>query len=97
MGFVMRKTTKTAKKLPPNSEESYDISLAAAENSIPVDLIVNWDQTGVQMVPVNDCTMTSRGSNQVFVTGLGDKRDTFFSNKCPFSNWIRHLQLISYY
>ena len=75
IGFVMRKTTKTAKKLPPNS--------AAAENSIPADLIVNWDQTGVRMVPVNDWTMT-RGSKQIFVTGLGDKRDTFFSNKCPF-------------
>ena len=24
IGFVMRKTTKTAKKLPPISEESYD-------------------------------------------------------------------------
>ena len=55
IGFVMRKITKTAKKLPPNSEESYDISsaAAAAENSIPADLIVNWDQTGVRMVPVN--------------------------------------------
>ena len=24
-----------------------------AENSIPADLILNWDQTGVRMVPVN--------------------------------------------
>ena len=86
IGFVMRKTTKTAKKFPPNSEESYDrpISSAAAENSIPADLIVNWDQTGVRMVPVNDWTMTTRGSKQIFVTGQSDKRDTFFSNKCPF-------------
>ena len=73
----MRKTTKTAKKLPPNSEESYDISSAAAENSIPADLIVNWDQTGVRMVPVNYWSMTTRGSKQIFVTGLGDKRDVF--------------------
>ena len=29
------------------------------------------------MVPVNDWTMTTRCSNQVFVTGLLDKRDTF--------------------
>ena len=32
------------------------------------------------MVPVNDWTMTTRGSKHVSVTGLGDKRDTFFSN-----------------
>ena len=33
------------------------------------------------MVPINDWTMTTRGSKRVSVTGLGDKRDMFFSNK----------------
>ena len=47
------------------------------------------------MVPVNDWTMTTRGSKRVSVTGLGDKRDTFFSNKCPFFNVP--LQLVLYY
>ena len=32
--------------------------------------------------------MTTRGSKCVYVTGLGDKRDTFSSNKCPFLNWL---------
>ena len=40
------------------------------------------------MVPVNNWTMTTRGSNRVSVTGLGDKRDTFFRNNCPFLNWL---------
>ena len=40
------------------------------------------------MVPVNDWTMTTRGSKRVFVTGPGDKRDTFSTNKCPFLNWL---------
>ena len=39
-------------------------------------------------VPVNDWTMATRGSKHVSVTDLGDKRDTFFSNKCPFVNWF---------
>ena len=39
-------------------------------------------------MPVNDWTMTTRGSKCVSGTGLGDKRDTFFSNKCPFLNWV---------
>ena len=59
-----------------------------AENSIPADLIVNWDQRGMRMVPVNDWTITTRGSKRVSGTGLGDKRDTFFSNKYPFLNWL---------
>ena len=40
------------------------------------------------MVPVNDWTMTTRCSKRVAVTGLGDKKDTFFSNKCPFLHLI---------
>ena len=55
---------------------------------MPADLILNWDQRGVRMVPVNDWTMTTRDSKRVSVTGLDDKRDTFFSNKCPFLNWL---------
>ena len=91
MGFVMRKATKTAKKLPPNLEElkeSYDI-FDGTENMIAADLIVNSGQTltGVRMVPVmNDWTMTTRGSKQVTVIVLGDKRDTFLA--FPFLNWL---------
>ena len=40
------------------------------------------------MVPVNDWIMATRGSKHVSVTDIGDKRDTFFSNKCPFLNWL---------
>ena len=64
------------------------ISSTVAKNSIPADLILNKDQRGMRMVPVNDWTMTTRGSKRVSATGLRDKRDTFFSNKCPFLNWI---------
>ena len=59
-----------------------------AENSIPADLIVNWDQSGMRMVLVNEWNMTTRGSKRVSGTGLGDKKDMFFSNKCQFKNWL---------
>ena len=54
MGFVMTKDTKKANMLPANWEElkeSYDI-FDGGENSIPADLIVNWDQRGMRLVPV---------------------------------------------
>ena len=65
-----------------------------AENSIPADLILNWDQRGMRMVPVNDRTMKTRGSKRVSVTDLSDKRDTFLSNKCQFLKWL-NLDLYS--
>ena len=67
VGFVIRKATKTAKKLPPSSEEiteSYDIFDGGGEQH---------PSTDVQMVSVTDWTMTTRGSKQLSVTGLGDK------------------------
>ena len=42
----------------------------------------------MRMVPVNNWTMTIKGSKRVSVAVLGDKRDTFFSNKCPFLYWL---------
>ena len=84
MGFVMTKDAKAAKMLPPNSEEikeSYDILNGGGEQH-------SWDQRCMRMVPVNDWTVTTRGSKRVSGTGLGDKRDTFSSNKCPFLNWL---------
>ena len=64
------------------------MSSTVAGNCIPADLIVKSDQIGVRMVPVNDWTMTTRGSKQVSVPVLGDMRDTFFSNTFPFLNWL---------
>ena len=46
MGFVIRKATKTGKKLPPKELKESVLYSTAAKNSIPADLIVNWDQTG---------------------------------------------------
>ena len=83
---MMRKATKTVEKLSQHFEElkvQYlrKISSTVADNRIPADLIVNWDQRGVRMVPVNDWTMPARTSKQVSDTGLGDKREnTMFTS-----------------
>ena len=61
----------------PQIRRSYrkvTIYSTVAEDSIPADLILNWDHIGMRMVPVNDWTMTTRGSKRVSVTDLGDKR-----------------------
>ena len=67
-----------------------------AENSIPAVMIVNWDQTGVRMVPVNDWTMTTRGSRQVSVTGRRPERHFFSAIGIHFHFEIG-LQLMLYY
>ena len=36
---------------------------------IPGELILNWDQTGIKMVPTNGYTMEQEGEKQVEITG----------------------------
>jgi len=79
MNYVQRKGTKAARKLPTDYEETRDefyarIQEAVRKHNIPADMIVNWDQTGVPIVPVGGWTLEEAGSRQVAVVGLEDKR-----------------------
>ena len=41
----------------------------------PNELVINWDPTGINYVPVSNWTMATEGSKRIEVTGLGDKRE----------------------
>jgi hypothetical protein len=52
MGYVKRKSTKTARKLPEDFDEVKNtylkrISTVVRDHNIPPALIINWDQTGM--------------------------------------------------
>ena len=57
MGFVQRRTTTaTSKYTETNFEEMkanflQDVVSTVVMEDIPPDLIMNWDQTGIRMVP----------------------------------------------
>lgn len=79
MNFVKRKATKAARKIPPDFDALKTnflkrISDTVKDNNIPDDLILNWDQTGVKMIPTSEWTMATAGSKQVEMVGLDDKR-----------------------
>ena len=57
MGYVKRKGTTTAKNKPDNYENLWETFLEQIRSTvkfedIPLDLIFNWDQTGLNYVPV---------------------------------------------
>ena len=59
MGFVRRKVSNAGKVLPAEYAELKEQCLAniAAEmilNDIPADLVSNWDQTGLRIVPTGE-------------------------------------------
>ena len=43
------------------------------DNKVP-EMVINWDQTGCQLVSGGDWTLTAKGESQVTMTGLDDKR-----------------------
>jgi len=59
MGFVKRKCSTSGKISMARFEEYKEIFLAdvaaeALRNDIPESLIINWDQTGLSIVPSGD-------------------------------------------
>ena len=80
LGYVKHKGTKAARKLPDDfdhqkSEFLRIIKETVTKYSIPLQLIFNFDQTGLKIVPVSNWTMPSEGSKQVAIIDLEDKRE----------------------
>ena len=79
MGFVKR-TANTKAKVNPSDFESYkqqfvfDIQTIMEMDEIPRELVINWDHTGIQYVPISSWTMAKEGSKRVEIAGKDDKR-----------------------
>ena len=98
LGFVKRKGTKAAQKLP---DDTPTITLQFMEKiknivtiQIPGQLAFNCDHTGTKLVPASDWTMAEEGSKQVEVRGLDDKRDVTASLTATLSGQLLSLQLL---
>ena len=79
IGYVKRKATTSAKVEPSHFEELkeqylLDIKAALEIMDIPMGLIMNWDHTGVNIVPGSQWTMEEEGAKRVECTSLDDKR-----------------------
>ena len=81
LGFVKRKaTTKANMKMSEHDfqglKKSFldQIVAVVSLHSVPHNLIINLDQTGMKLVPSGDWTMASVGSKRVEIAGLEDKR-----------------------
>lgn len=79
MNFTQRRGTTKAKVSIEEFQKSktdflQEIIDVVSMEEIPVDLISNWDQTGLNVVPTSSSTMDVKGSKRVSIQGLGDKR-----------------------
>lgn len=79
MNFVKRRGSSTAKLSVANFEavkEQFiiDVNAVVEMEDIPPQLVFNWDQTGISIVPGLSWTMEAKGSKRVEIVGMGDKR-----------------------
>lgn len=79
MGFVKRKATTKASVSSLDfaalkDQFLFDIQTIIEMEEIPKELVINWDHTGINYVPVSNWTMAKEGSKRIEVAGLGDKR-----------------------
>lgn len=99
MGLSKRKGTKAARKLPDDFAAIRvafleRIRFSVQEHKIPADLVLNWDQTGVRLVPVSEWTMAETGSKQVEIRGFDDKREITVLLTITLSGKLLPFQLI---
>ena len=80
MNFVVRKATTAKSKYTINnfkevkSQFLHDIVATVELEEIPAQLILNWDQTGIKIIPTSSWTMEKEGSKRIEVVGVDDKR-----------------------
>ena len=85
MGFVKTRPSTKAKVSVEDLEEKKEqfllhIKATVTLEDTPLDLIINWDQTGMHYVPVSSWTMAKEGSKRVEICAIDDKRQTYCSS-----------------
>ena len=81
MGFVRRAATTQAKRQVTSvayqqikTQYLRQIASMVAVHKIPSQLVINWDQTSIAVVPSINWSMAQEGSRRVEVAALNDKR-----------------------
>ena len=79
IGFVKRRASTKAKVNPADFEAHKNLFLLDVKTVVEMEeirkaLVINWDHTGIHLVPVSSWTMAKEGSKRVEIAGINDKR-----------------------
>ena len=99
INFVKRKATTSVKVEPshfnePKEQSLLDIKAVVDIENVPSDLILNWDYTGINVVPGSQWTMEAKGSKRVEAAGVNDKWQITALLCAALSGELLPLQLI---
>ena len=72
---VSTKSTDPSRNIEDVKKEFLGELIQAVElNEVPLDLIFNWDQTAISLVPSSQWTLHKKGTKRVAIAGHSDKR-----------------------
>ena len=103
MGYVQRRGSTQSKQKFTDEEflqvkQSFiaQIQEMVKAHRIPDKLVMNWDQSGIQLMPSSTCnwTMEEQGSRRVAIEGLNDKRKITATFTVTLSGEVLPLQLL---
>lgn len=99
MGFVKRRGNTKSKVSVEQFDELKELFLLEFNNAVEMDevpqqLVINWDQTGINYVPVSSWTMEQEGSKRVELLGKDDKRQLTALFACSMSGDFLPIQLV---
>jgi len=99
MGYVKRKATSKAKVTVEDiaslkKQYLLDIRGLVEMEEILQDLVLNWDQTAINYVPVSDWTMAKEGTHKVLIAGIDDKRQITLVLAASMTGKLLPLQIV---
>ena len=101
MGFVQRRGSTQTKASLSDQQISQmkhthltQISGMVKAHNIPSELVINWDQVGVNLVPSQSWTMEGQGSSRVEIAGSKDKRQITLTLAGSMTGELLPLQLL---
>ena len=99
MNFTKRRANSKSKVLPSNFSEIkeqflLDVKAIVVMEEIPKELLINWDQTAMKIVPTSAWTMEKRGTKRVEIAAADDKRQITALFTCTAAGKFLPIQLI---
>ena len=100
MGFVRRRKTTGKVLIPTRAQKEAELKFLhqivghVENNQIPPSLIINFDQTPSKYVQVSSMTMERRGTTNVPVSGVDDKRSITATFSIALDKQFLPMQLI---
>ena len=92
-------TTRKSGKTPAQLQLQRDVYLRqmvgmVQAHQIPAELLINWDQTGISLLPASDWTLEEKGCRHVKIASCGDKRQITATFAVSMAGYFLPMQLL---